>query len=230
MHGVTPREKLTFSNGRSHGSVAARSGSPRRPSWSMPTAQVPRVADRCREPAPARIKSGLLGRTVRSTSTNVSGICPERTQRTGARPVLVPRTVPRYPCQAQRVTSPSVASGRTMGTSRGLADCWLGFVSSAGWVAWPPGRSPTAGPLRPRVCQRRSDLAICAPGSGRSAPLLTVVNDANGTMICQSSAAGQLLSRPPCPLTRLLRLGVGGTQAAGSRRVPRSTRDSSRLP
>ena len=43
-------------------------------------------------------------------------------------------------------------------------------------------------------------------------------------------AAGQLPSKSLCLLTRLLRLGACWTQAAGSRRVPRSTRDSSRLP
>ena len=49
-----------------------------------------------RTPNP-RIKSGLLGRTSRSTCTNRSEICPERTQHTGMRPVLVPRAVPRHP-------------------------------------------------------------------------------------------------------------------------------------
>ena len=61
-----------------------------------------------RTPNP-RIKSGLLGRIARSTCTNVSGICPECTQRTGVRPVLVPRVVPRHECLAGRAQSPSVA-------------------------------------------------------------------------------------------------------------------------
>ena len=58
-----------------------------------------------------RIKSGLLGRTARSTCTNASGVCPERTQRTGVRPVLVPRTVPRHRCLARGFPSQSVAGG-----------------------------------------------------------------------------------------------------------------------
>jgi hypothetical protein len=49
-----------------------------------------------RTPNP-RIKSGLLGRTARSICTNVTGICPERTQCTRMRPALVPRAVPRHP-------------------------------------------------------------------------------------------------------------------------------------
>jgi hypothetical protein len=49
-----------------------------------------------RTPNP-RIKSGLLGRAVRSACTNVSGICPECTQCTEVRPVVVPRAVPRHP-------------------------------------------------------------------------------------------------------------------------------------
>ena len=54
-----------------------------------------------RTPNP-RIKSGLLGRTARSTCTNVSGICPKRTQGTGMRPALVPRAVPRHPGPGSR--------------------------------------------------------------------------------------------------------------------------------
>jgi hypothetical protein len=49
-----------------------------------------------RTPNP-RIKRELLGRTTRSTCANVPGICPEHTQRTGVRSVLVPRPVPRHP-------------------------------------------------------------------------------------------------------------------------------------
>jgi hypothetical protein len=55
-----------------------------------------------------RIKSGLLGRTARSTCTNVPGICPERTQCTRSRPVLVPRVGPRHPRQDPGPPSHSV--------------------------------------------------------------------------------------------------------------------------
>src|SRR6266496_5564443 len=48
-----------------------------------------------------RIKRGPLGRSERPACTNVPGICPESTQCTGMRLELVPRAVPRHPCQTR---------------------------------------------------------------------------------------------------------------------------------
>ncbi len=48
-----------------------------------------------------RIKRGPLRRSERPACTNVPGICPESTQCTGMRLGLVPRAVPRHPCQTR---------------------------------------------------------------------------------------------------------------------------------
>ncbi len=84
-----------------------------------------------RTPNP-RIKSGLLGRTARSTCTNVSGICPERTQRRRMRSVLVSTTR----STASMSSSAHPVTERSWGLSNPAQrrSRWRRFSASAAWI------------------------------------------------------------------------------------------------
>jgi hypothetical protein len=82
-----------------------------------------------------RIKRGPLRRSEHPACTSVPGICPESTQCTAMRSVLVPRAVPRHPCQTRppRLLNVTTRRRRRLGP-------WFLFHPHSGSIRRQPDR------------------------------------------------------------------------------------------